>query len=265
MTLSCGFGMIFNIIKYIGSSKKQPFQNEKRPDNNTSTPMKQTTKTQQNINAHQVEQVQPIVYIQSGNITSRADGKPISSEEVPYLIETKLKRTLEAEQSRPKQSAKDEELEFQFMQKHEDKSQKLCAEFENLNHAACEENDINLKIQLLQQAIDAYEKAKQWHYNFSKGAKIYFKDFWECYNLEELMNAELQFQIQKRDEIIPWILENAKQGFQQTAIYKEFPENNKADLRKTIDELANQNLVIKIKKGNSYYINKFSTTLEQKG
>lgn len=207
------------------------------------------------------------VYIQSGNTVSRADGKPISDEEVPYLMELGYRNALEREMSRPKLSARDAELEFQFMQKHGAESQKHCDKFENLNRLAYEETNLDKKILLLQQTIEVFEAVKQWHYSYSKGAKIYFQVFWEqlhnsqnsCFSWVDSVKENLKWQLQKRDRIIPWILENAQIGFLQTAIYKEFPEIDKADLRKIIDELAKQSLIVKSKSGNSYYITKSST------
>lgn len=179
-----------------------------------------------------------------------------------FMEEYGYKQALEQQQLRPKLSPKDEELKFQFMQKHGTGSQKRCDEFENLNRLAYEETDLNKKIELLQQAIEAFETTKQWHYNHSKGAKLYFQDFWEhlhnskcsCFSWVDSVKNELEFQIQKRDSIIPWIMENSKTGFIQTDIYKEFPENSKSELRNIIDELVIKSIIIKTKRGNSYFI-----------
>lgn len=206
----------------------------------------------------------PTAYVESGSTISRADGKPISDEEVPYLMEIGYRRALEVNQSRPKISDRDQELVFQFMQNHGNQSSKHCVKFKSLNCLAYEETDIDKKIVLLQQAIEAFEAAKQWHYNYSNGAKIYFQEFWErlhnsrsnCFSWVDPVKEELEYQTQKRDLIIPWILENAETGFLQTQIYKEFPGYEKGVLRGIIDELAKRGLIVKDKKGNSYYITK---------
>ena len=202
-------------------------------------------------------------YIQTTNKILRADGKPISDEEVPYLIEIGYRQAVGAnEQARTALSEEDEELQFKFMMNHGAESQKYCDKFKNLNRLAFEETNIDKKIKLLQQTIEAFEAAKQWHYKCSKGAKQYFQEFYEqlhnsrnnCFSLVDSVKDELEFQIHKRDFIIPWIIKNAKTGFLQTQIYKEFPENGKGELRRVIDELVQNSVIIKIKKGNSYFI-----------
>lgn len=244
-------GMTFNIVKY--HKTKRLKENTRHPDTQFVSPVS---------GCQSQNKEQTTVYIESDHTIFRADGKPISDEEVPYLMEIGYKNALEREKSRSKLSARDEELQFQFMQKHGTESQKYCDKFEDLNRFAYEENDLNLKIELLQQAIMAFEKAKQWHYKHSKGARIYFENFWErlhnsksdCFSWIDSVKENLDFQLQKRDKIIPWIIDNSKNGFLQTEIYKEFTENSKGELRLIIDELAEKSIITKIKKGNSYFI-----------
>ena len=202
-------------------------------------------------------------YIIGDNIISRVDGAPISDEEVQYLMELDKKRAFEIEANRPKRSDREEELSFQFFCKHLDESQRRCDVFLDLEQAAFKETNINKKIELLQKTIVAYEKAKQWHYKHSKGGAIYFQDYWEClhnsrnscFGWDDSVREELEFQIEKRDTIIPWILENSKNGFMQPDIYKRFPDIGQSVLRNTIDELIAQNTgLAKTKKGRSYFI-----------
>lgn len=71
----------------------------------------------------------------------------------------------------------------------------------------------------------------------------------------------LNYKAKKRDEIIPWILESAIKGFEQTEIYKEFPDDSQSSLQKVINELISKSKIRKVKKGNTYYIYDYSDQL----
>ncbi len=205
---------------------------------------------------------QPITYILNKNVITRSDGKTITDEEIPHLMTMGYRQALEADKLRPSLSPKDDELVYQFMLNHGSESQKRCDKFEHLNSLAFNETNIDKKIELLRQTVAAFEAAKHWHYTYSKGAKLYFQVFWEqlhnsrcaCFSWIDSVKDELELQLYKRNEIIPWIIENSKTGFLQTAIYKEFLDVDKSVLRKSIDELANQSILLKNKKGSSYFI-----------
>lgn len=202
-------------------------------------------------------------YIESGNCIYRRDGKGISDEEIPTLISIGLKKSL---QNKPDINFEEDELEFRFMEEHETESQKLCDKFEDLESQALSETNIDKKIELLKQTIDAFESAKRWHYNHSKGAKIYFQNSWEdfhnshneSFSWVDSVKGELEYQIFKRDEVIPVILKKSETGFRQPDIYNEFPGTSKSLLRRIIDELAQQSEIIKTKKGSSYFITRNS-------
>ena len=159
----------------------------------------------------------------------------------------------------------DIELSFQFSMKHGVKSQRMSDLFLDLNSAAYAENDIDKKIELLQKSIDAFYEAKQWHYNYSKGAMYYFQDMWEYmhnsnnpqFSWVDSVEKELKYYSGVRDSVIPWITNQAEKGFLQTEIYEEFSEFSKSELRKIIDKLAQAEKVVKMKKGSSYFITKF--------
>lgn len=210
-------------------------------------------------------------YIHTGNPIHRFDGKPITDADATYLIKTMM--TL----SRPRRRTEQEEelsFQFQFLSEMAEESEKLCKEFEDLEDEARKTDDLESKIKILQQALLSFNKAKEWHYKYSKGSKIYFQDTygycekagsgWE-YNTKDLIkNLEAKIKEEKRmhDLVIPWILENAENGFLQTKIYKVFPDENKAELRKLIKELADENKINTEKKGSSYYITSSSETGE---
>lgn len=202
-------------------------------------------------------------YTESGNSIYRKDRKAISDEEIPALVSMGFKSVVRDEYMKETDiGSKDDELEFRFMQRHGAESQKRCDKFTDLNDQAFSEIDLNKKIELLRQAVDAFESAKQWHYNYSKGAKIYFQNFWErlhnsrceCFSWVDSVKDNLEYCILKRDKINPWILKQSEMGFLQNDIYKEFPQVPKGDLRVAISDLEEKALIIKSKKGSSFYI-----------
>lgn len=196
----------------------------------------------------------------------RADGKPFDKEDFPFLKEMGIQRAAKNEylSSNPKfhRTPREKELAFQFSQKHGGKSTKICDVFQDLYHQACETKNIDEKIDLLQKTIDAFELAKQWHYQHSKGAMLWFQDCWECchnsqaecFNWVDYVYTYREQLIKKRDIIIPWILDAAQKGVLQTEIYKVFPEEEKTDLRRVIKALADNGIINMVKKGNTYFI-----------
>lgn len=206
------------------------------------------------------------IYDTKGKILRRADGQPFNDADAAYLMRYDYSRVVEAQKKSQNpiyhRTEREEELSYQFGSKHGSKSQKICDVFLKLEREADRANDINEKIRLTQAAIDAFYKAKEWHYKFSKGAMLHFQDYWEClhnsrrecYSWVEDKEEYLEELINKRDVIVPWILENATNGFTQTQIYKEFPDEIQSELRRIIQELADNGKVTKTKKGNTYFI-----------
>lgn len=206
------------------------------------------------------------IYDTNGNILRRADGQPFNDADAAYLMRYDYSRVMEAQKQSKNpiyhRTEREEELSYQFGSKHGSKSQKICDVFLNLEREAGRATDIDEKIRLTQAAIDAFYKAKEWHYKFSKGAMLHFQDYWEClhnsrrecYSWVEDKEEYLEELINKRDVIVPWILENATNGFTQTQIYKEFPDEIQSELRRIIQELTDNGKVTKTKKGNTYFI-----------
>lgn len=206
------------------------------------------------------------VYDKRGNFICRADGENINDADAAYLVRNGYdiaKEVLE-HSSNPKfhRTESEEELKFQFFYKYGNQSQKLCNVFHDLADQAYLSDDSETKILLLQQCTEAYEAAKQWHYNKSKGAMLWFQDYWEhCHNSKsdcfawiDGIYSYIDQLIKVRDVITPWILKNAENGFLQTDIYKAFPEEDKTILRKTISKLADQGKICKVKKGSTYFL-----------
>lgn len=206
------------------------------------------------------------VFDKDGNFLCRADGEKISDADVSNLISYGYEQAKQREKasSNPKfhRTVEEHDLIYNFMEKHGAKSAQMCNCFENLNQMAFKTSNIDEKILYLQKAIQAFEEAKTWHYDYSKGGKLYFQDYWEhlhnsrheCFSWVDSVQNNLDAQIQKRDLIIPWILETAERGFKQTEIYKEFPNVEQSQLRGIIDALCSDKQISKIKRGNTYWV-----------
>lgn len=206
------------------------------------------------------------VFDKDGKFLCRADGENINDADVSNLIRYGYERAKQEEKasSNPKfhRTVEEHDLIYNFMEKHGAKSAQMCDSFESLNQMSFKASDIDEKILYLQKAIQAFEEAKTWHYNYSKGGKLYFQDFWEhlhnsrheCFSWVDSVQNNLDALIQMRDLIIPWILEKAEFGFKQTEIYKEFPNVEQSQLRGIIDDLCSDKKISKIKKGNTYWI-----------
>lgn len=150
----------------------------------------------------------------------------------------------------------------QFYFKYGDVSTKACDVFIKIRVAADEAKSIDEKIDLLQKAIEAYQIAKDWHYNHSEGAMLWFQDMWEhchnsrsdCFCWVDRVNAYRNQLIEERDVIIPWILNAAQEGFLQTEIYTVFPEAEKSDLQRIVKMLADDGKINRTKKGKTYFV-----------
>lgn len=128
----------------------------------------------------------------------------IKDEDVTELIQQGLKKAMEYEQNstNPKfhRTPHEEELEFQFSQRWEEKLEPLIDKFETAYYNAYKINDLDLKIEELEKALSAFQAAKQFCYNKSKGGMLYFQDMWENmhnsqnerYSYEDLINDAIE-------------------------------------------------------------------------
>ena len=165
----------------------------------------------------------------------------------------------------------DDDVVTQFLSLYGPSSQAICKGFTDLITDAYNTQDIDEKIYLLQRALEAYAYAKKWHYNHnSSGAKTFFQNTWErttdhngtqC-TWEQATADNLMKYTMIRDNVIPWILDNAELGFKQTEIYKVFPDICQSELRDIISYLVKKGEISKNKKGNTYYISLPSTEME---
>lgn len=208
-----------------------------------------------------------IQYVETGNVIYHTDGKPITDEEVPYLMqlgyEEAIKRERESTNIKFHRTSQEEELSFRFMMNHGNDIEKHTRTFENAYRQANSENNLDKKIALLQNVIDLYEKEKKWFYR-TKGGTIYFQDYYEHlhnstnedFSYIDSVKDSLEYIVHKRDCIIPEILQLATSanGIMQKDIYTYYPDESKADIQKIIRELENDNLINRTKKGNTYLL-----------
>lgn len=208
-----------------------------------------------------------VQYVETGNVICRADGKPITDEEVPYLMQVGYEEALRKEQESTNikfhRTYQEEELSSRFMMNHGDDIEKHTRTFENAYRQANSENNLDKKIVLLQNVIDLYEKEKKWFYR-TKGGTIYFQDYYEHlhnsrnedFSYIDPVKDDLEYILHKRDYIIPEVLRltSSTNGIMQKDIYSYFPDEPKSDIQKIIRELENDNIISRTKKGNSYLL-----------
>ena len=205
-------------------------------------------------------------YVQDGNVIYRADGKKISDEEVPYLMQVGYENALAEEKnsSNPKfhRSFKEEELSYSFENKYYNEIAKRIEKFETPYHNSFSEQDLSKKIMLLEQSITEFDKCKNFCYSKGKGGTIYFQDMYEylhnthndCFSYRDMILGSLEECYYERDELIPEI-KNAisnHNGILQKNIYAELPDFQRSDIQRMLRKLESENVITRIKKSGSY-------------
>lgn len=205
-------------------------------------------------------------YIQTGNATRRVDGKPISDEEIPYLIqagyENKIRREQESTNPKFHRTPHEEELSFNFFSKYHDKAFAMADKSCLLYNEAIKTKDLPKRIELLNEAVIAFQKAKNFCYSKGKGGTIYFQDMWECmsnsenpcYSYLDVINDALNKAITERDVIIPSVIDfiTENDGVLQKDIYNSLPHIQKSDIQRIIRNLEAENKIVRVKKSSSY-------------
>lgn len=201
-------------------------------------------------------------------IIKRIDNKPISDAEVPGLIEAGYRQAIEEEKHSDNislhRTEREEELSFQFMMNHGSQIQKYVDSFENCYRSAYYEKDISKKIELLQETISNFEKAKNWFYR-TKGGTIYFQDMYEHmhnsinddYSYIDSVEDYLEECIEDRDYVIPKLIEiitSSVDGILQKDIYKHLPDVERTKIQKIIRDFESEGIVTKEKSKGSYLI-----------
>lgn len=213
------------------------------------------------------EHINP-TYIQDKNVLYRADGKSITDEEIPYLIQSGYKSALEYERTsnNPKfhRSEYEEELSYNFFDKYNSKISTLEKMLLDQISKIYSYNDVNDQINQCYLAIEVFNRLRKFCCSKGKGGTIYFEDTWEhCHNsknpdfsyissIEDLLNNL----IYTRDIIIPQILDIVKNnnGILQKNIYASFKQEDKSLIQKTIRKLSEQDILRRIKKGSTYQL-----------
>lgn len=205
-------------------------------------------------------------YVQDGNVIYRADGKKISDEEVPYLMQVGYENALAEEKnsSNPKfhRSFKEEELSYSFENKYYNEIAKRIEKFETPYHNSFSEQDLSKKIMLLEQSITEFDKCKNFCYSKGKGGTIYFQDMYEylhnthneCFSYRDMILGSLEECYYERDELIPE-LKNVicnHNGILQKNIYAELPNFQRSDIQRMLRKLESENVITRIKKSGSY-------------
>lgn len=205
-------------------------------------------------------------YIEDGNTFVHTDGSPITDEEIPDLIQLGYENALLAEKAsnNPKfhRTEWEKDLSYNFEAKYGNQVCALTDKFEVLYQNAIQTDELNQKIDLLQNAIDSFEKAKKFCYAKGKGGTIYFQDMYEylhnssnsCFSYADLIQNNLDAAMQERDVIIPSILQivNDNDCILQKNIYAKLPSISKTDIQRIIRKLEAENKITRIKKSSSY-------------
>lgn len=205
-------------------------------------------------------------YVQDGNVIYRADGKKISDEEVPYLMQVGYENALAEEKnsSNPKfhRSFKEEELSYSFENKYYNEIAKRIEKFETPYHNSFSEQDLSKKIMLLEQSITEFDKCKNFCYSKGKGGTIYFQDMYEylhnthndCFSYRDMILGSLEECYYERDELIPEIKNviSNHNGILQKNIYAELPDFQRSDIQRMLRKLESENVIKRIKKSGSY-------------
>ena len=205
-------------------------------------------------------------YVQDGNVIYRADGKKISDEEVPYLMQVGYENALAEEKnsSNPKfhRSFKEDELSYSFANKYYNEIAKRVEKFETPYHNSFSEQDLSKKIMLLEQSITEFDKCKNFCYSKGKGGTIYFQDMYEylhntrneCFSYRDMILGSLEECYYERDELIPEIKNviSDHNGILQKNIYAELPDFQRSDIQRMLRKLESENVITRIKKSGSY-------------
>ena len=190
----------------------------------------------------------------------------ITDDEVPALIQAGYEKVMKMQEqsNNPKfhRTEYEEELSFEFIQKYSKKVALLTKDFEMLYRKAFEVQDPTQQINLLHEALTAFNNAKNFCYSKGKGGTIYFQDTWEyldnsrnpCFSYEDMITKSLNEILFEQNTMIPNILQiiSKNNGILQKNIYQYMPNIEKDKIRNEIKKLESQNKIYRIKKSNSY-------------
>lgn len=206
------------------------------------------------------------LYTIDNNTIFRSDGKEISDQEIPYLIQLGYEHALQAESnsSNPKfhRTAREDDLLYNFESKYYNEISKRTKKFKDLYRDSYAEKNLSKKILLLEEALIEFDECKKYFYSKGKGGQIYFQDTYEyldssqnpCFSYRDMITDSLEELYFERDELIPDIKNALLQhdGILQKNIYQELPQFEKSDIQRMLRKLESENIVTRIKKSGSY-------------
>lgn len=206
------------------------------------------------------------LYTIDNNTIYRTDGKEISDQEIPYLIQLGYEHAFQAEanSSNPKfhRTAREDDLSYDFESKYYNEISERTKKFKNLYRDSYTEINLSKKILLLEEALIDFDKCKKYCYSKGKGGQIYFQDTYEyldssqnpCFSYRDMITDSLEELYFERDELIPDIKNALLQhdGILQKNIYQELPQFERSDIQRMLRKLEKENIITRFKKSGSY-------------
>lgn len=212
----------------------------------------------------------PDTYIKDGNTIYRTDGEAISDAEMPYLIQQGYKDAVRKEEqsANPKyhRTEREEELSFQFSfsSSKSAKAHSLIEAFEKAHDEARQIDDVNIKINKLNEALTLFKMAKKYCYSCGVGGTIYFQDMWEymhnsqneCFSYTDIIQKEIDSIENIHFHIAPLIKEtiSANPDILQKNIYAILPNISKSEIQYVIRLLETNGEILRTKKSNSFLL-----------
>lgn len=207
-------------------------------------------------------------YIELGNVIVRADGKEITDEEIPYLMQVGYERALEYEENsnNPKfhRTEQEEELSFDFWQQYEKEISMLEKQLLHSYSEALSTRDYHESILKLENTLEFFNRFKQFCYSKGQGGILYFQNNWEylhnsnnpCFSYDSEIKKALEERKKILYTVMPEILKvvSKNNGILQKNIYEYLPRYEKDYIRMILRHLRAAGKVNAEKKGNTYIL-----------
>ena len=188
----------------------------------------------------------------------------IVSEPQPPAARTTSAQTAVIANPPPQRTRREKKLIARFLKYHGRTMTKLTNEFTNLYRTAATYFDPDTKIRLLEEAICAFQKAFDFCKSKGRGGVLYFETIWE--HMSNSQNPDFSYlewienalkEAHRLKKAIPKILDMAHGGIAQTDLYQPLETEfsfTKNEVRRIVDDLTKQGLLVKEKKGRSYWL-----------
>lgn len=162
----------------------------------------------------------------------------------------------------------EQELCFKFLMEHRDYIKKLEDEFYQVWLKQDEEKTIDDKIVRFKLSLDKLYQIRDFCISSDRGGEVYYIQRWEelfnsknpCFSQEEIILERIKYYQKKKERLE--LLEKASKDIEKTIeskgpiyqkdLYKLFPELKRQEIQDIVNDLANKNIISKVKKGNSY-------------